>query len=331
MVSRIFNYTIHSELVMEFTRVFACSTSSEALKEWKSHIVEQAEQKGIAYKGPSPHPPEDVQGTTCFRTTFRFSATDRVREILDTDPPDEVYIRIGFDYDTFELDITEVLPEEELIERGVLDPDQESDSVSTSEAGDVGTGGVDQAVNTEGDEDGEAIEDGSEAVEHSESENGPLDSHATADKPDTAVTQTADLEKNQPVDTGEMLSSTADLDTLRQKAHESAVKNVPNEATTTSQEVPQYNRSSDVKAYVKARADGVCEGCGEPAPFTSKTGDPDLHAHHIYELSEGGSDTPDTVVALCPNCHYRVHHGKDGDEYNQELLNIVQEKEISDN
>lgn len=63
--------------------------------------------------------------------------------------------------------------------------------------------------------------------------------------------------------------------------------------------------------------------------YSIKTGEPYLHAHHIHELSDGGSDTPDTVVGLCPNCHYRVHHGEDGDEYNQELLEIIQEKENS--
>lgn len=93
---------------------------------------------------------------------------------------------------------------------------------------------------------------------------------------------------------------------------------------------PIYHRSKAVKQYVKTRADGGCEGCGESAPFTSKTGEPYIHSHHIHELSDDGSDTPDTVVALCPNCHCRVHHGADGDEYNQKLLEVVQEKENSD-
>jgi len=118
-----------------------------------------------------------------------------------------------------------------------------------------------------------------------------------------------------------------DIDDLREKAKDGAVEEIPNDVSTTTSEKPQYNRSPEVKEYVKARAEGFCEGCGEPAPFTSNTGEPYLHAHHIHELSEGGSDTPDTVIALCPNCHYRVHHGEDGDDYNQELLEIVQDKE----
>jgi len=118
-----------------------------------------------------------------------------------------------------------------------------------------------------------------------------------------------------------------DMQTLRKEAEEDAVDEVEQTTTATTSTKSQYNRSRKVKEYVKARADGNCEGCGEPAPFTSTTGEPYLHAHHVHELSDGGSDTPDTVIALCPNCHYRVHHGEDGDEYNQELLEIVREKE----
>lgn len=115
----------------------------------------------------------------------------------------------------------------------------------------------------------------------------------------------------------------SDLVNLRNDAEESAVEEVPEGTTVSDNGTAEYTRSQAIRKYVMARADGSCEGCGEPAPFTSKTGNPYLHAHHIHELSNGGSDTPDTVIALCPNCHYRVHHGDDGDEYNQELLEIV--------
>lgn len=122
------------------------------------------------------------------------------------------------------------------------------------------------------------------------------------------------------------LSSQPDISELRKRAKTSAVEEVPEEVSTTNKTQP-YNRSKAVKEYVKARASGNCEGCETPAPFTSKTGEPYLHAHHVHELSDGGSDTPDTVIALCPNCHYRVHHGEDGEEYNQQLLEKVQNLE----
>ena len=127
---------------------------------------------------------------------------------------------------------------------------------------------------------------------------------------------------------GNQQSNENKLNQLRKKAQESANKNV-SKAATTSTPQPQYSRSSAIREYVMARADGRCEGCGEPSPFTSKTGEPYLHAHHIHELSDGGSDTPDTVIGLCPNCHYRIHHGQDGDEYNQMLLRKV--KNIEEN
>lgn len=113
---------------------------------------------------------------------------------------------------------------------------------------------------------------------------------------------------------------TVDFEVLRERAEKNAVQEVPEETTTVTHVTSQYNRSNEIREYVKARSDGVCEGCEEPAPFTSKTGEPYLHAHHVHELSGGGSDTPDTVIALCPNCHYRVHHGEDGEEFNQDLI-----------
>ena len=115
-------------------------------------------------------------------------------------------------------------------------------------------------------------------------------------------------------------SESQNVDELREKAEKDAVEQVPQVATTTTYQTDQYTRSTKIKEYAKARADGICEGCGERAPFTSRTGDPYLHAHHVHELSDGGSDTPESVIALCPNCHYRVHHGEDGEDYNEELI-----------
>jgi predicted HNH restriction endonuclease len=117
-----------------------------------------------------------------------------------------------------------------------------------------------------------------------------------------------------------------ELDELRKKAEKEAKENIKRGNANSGDRV-RYSRSQKVKEYVLRRADGKCEGCNEPAPFKSKTGDPYLHAHHVYELSEGGSDSPETVIALCPNCHYRVHHGKDGDEYNRYLINKLEQIE----
>lgn len=81
-----------------------------------------------------------------------------------------------------------------------------------------------------------------------------------------------------------------------------------------------YQRSRDVRNYVLMRSAGDCEGCNSPAPFVRKNGSPYLEPHHIRRVSDGGPDDPAFVIALCPNCHRRVHAGKDGAIYNDTLL-----------
>ncbi|MHB2155765.1 HNH endonuclease [Calditrichota bacterium GD2] len=72
----------------------------------------------------------------------------------------------------------------------------------------------------------------------------------------------------------------------------------------------QYIRDPYIAEYVKRKANGICQDCNEPAPFINKkTGEPYLEIHHIIPLSEGGSDTIDNVIALCPNCHRKRHYG----------------------
>lgn len=68
-----------------------------------------------------------------------------------------------------------------------------------------------------------------------------------------------------------------------------------------------FIRSSEVVKKTKIRADGICQLCKLPAPFTDKKGNPYLEAHHIIWLSRGGEDSTNNTVALCPNCHTRMH------------------------
>ena len=68
-----------------------------------------------------------------------------------------------------------------------------------------------------------------------------------------------------------------------------------------------YERNAYVSEYAKRRADGKCQLCYDEAPFTTKKGEPYLETHHIIFLSKGGTDTRDNVVALCPNCHRKMH------------------------
>lgn len=72
-----------------------------------------------------------------------------------------------------------------------------------------------------------------------------------------------------------------------------------------------YERDPVVAEYAKRRAKGKCQLCGKDAPFKDKNGEPYLESHHIIWLSDGGEDTVENTVALCPNCHRRMHVVKD--------------------
>lgn len=88
-----------------------------------------------------------------------------------------------------------------------------------------------------------------------------------------------------------------------------------------------YQRSRDVRNYVLARANGECEGCASPAPFVRSDGTPYLEPHHLRRVSDGGPDHPEHVIALCPNCHRRVHAGMDGADFNAQLTEKLREIE----
>jgi 5-methylcytosine-specific restriction enzyme A len=85
--------------------------------------------------------------------------------------------------------------------------------------------------------------------------------------------------------------------------------------------------SKAIKAYALARAQGVCEGCGQDAPFITAAGVPFLEVHHIGRLSDGGPDYPERVAAVCPNCHRRAHHSVDQALFNSQLQARVRQRE----
>jgi 5-methylcytosine-specific restriction protein A len=60
------------------------------------------------------------------------------------------------------------------------------------------------------------------------------------------------------------------------------------------------------------------------APFEGKKRRPYLEPHHIDRIADGGPDHPAHGMALCPNCHRRVHHGIDGAEYNKTLASKME-------
>lgn len=68
-----------------------------------------------------------------------------------------------------------------------------------------------------------------------------------------------------------------------------------------------YIRDRYISEYARRRAKGICQLCEEPAPFNDKNGEPFLEVHHVIPLAEGGNDSLENTVAICPNCHRKMH------------------------
>ena len=99
------------------------------------------------------------------------------------------------------------------------------------------------------------------------------------------------------------------LEQLRRAAMKNVSQPVPSKVQTT-----YYQRNAEISVFVKRRANGYCQLCGEHAPFMKDNGEPYLECHHIVRLADGGMDSPDNCVALCPNCHRKMHFVDDPED-----------------
>jgi len=68
-----------------------------------------------------------------------------------------------------------------------------------------------------------------------------------------------------------------------------------------------FERNPFIAEFIKREAKGICHLCNGPSPFNDKSGNPYLESHHVIWLSKGGEDIVGNVVALCPNCHKKIH------------------------
>ena len=60
-----------------------------------------------------------------------------------------------------------------------------------------------------------------------------------------------------------------------------------------------YLQTSPTPKLNLTAATGTCAACGLNYPL--------LDIHHIQPRAEGGSDDPDNLIDLCPNCHRLMH------------------------
>lgn len=103
--------------------------------------------------------------------------------------------------------------------------------------------------------------------------------------------------------TDEELAEEMPLRELERTAARRSSRTVEQKEVTTK----KYSRDPYVSELAKRLANGKCELCGQPAPFKDAKGKPYLETHHVVWLSQGGSDSVDNTVVLCPNCHRKMH------------------------
>lgn len=117
---------------------------------------------------------------------------------------------------------------------------------------------------------------------------------------------------NKYIKEKERIAEKLKIDELKERAEQNESEKVSSRSITSN----VFIRDAFVAEYAKRRANGVCQLCGQKAPFYNKEGIPYLESHHIEWLSKGGSDTIENTVALCPNCHKKMH-----------ILNLPADKE----
>lgn len=131
------------------------------------------------------------------------------------------------------------------------------------------------------------------------------------------LVQTAEEAVEGVVATGGSAATTLPLQELRLRAL--AASSATQGAKATEARLLLKKRSQAVKQYVLARANGICELTGQPAPFKTPSGQPYLEVHHTRRLSDDGPDDPRWVAAITPTAHREIHYGANGEALNRHL------------
>jgi len=88
---------------------------------------------------------------------------------------------------------------------------------------------------------------------------------------------------------------------------EERAKNAKKKPVVRTAQVSAYVRDASVAEYAKRRANGMCDLCDEKGPFQNRRNETYLECHHVEWLAQGGQDIIENTVALCPNCHRKMH------------------------
>lgn len=113
--------------------------------------------------------------------------------------------------------------------------------------------------------------------------------------------------------------SQIDIELLKEK-----VININTTPSQIEQTIKTYPRNNILRTYVKERSGYSCEmpDCTYVG-FDKNDGKKYVEIHHINPLSQGGEDSINNTVALCPNCHRKIHYAKNKEELKQLLQNYL--------
>ena len=110
------------------------------------------------------------------------------------------------------------------------------------------------------------------------------------------------------------------------------IKNLPEpEGVVTPLRVPSTTpnetiaRDPKVKAWIIQNAKRCCEYCKELA-FIQENERIYLEVHHLRPLAEGGSDRISNTVAVCANCHRKLHYAKNKVPMRMELIKLFPDR-----
>jgi 5-methylcytosine-specific restriction protein A len=86
--------------------------------------------------------------------------------------------------------------------------------------------------------------------------------------------------------------------------------------------VERHLRSGAAREAVILRSAGQCENpsCLGHSRELTDAGAPILEVDHVRDLGRGGEDTPENMIALCPNCHALKTRGSNRSNLRKELL-----------
>ncbi|MDX2707568.1 HNH endonuclease signature motif containing protein [Streptomyces sp. PA03-6a] len=87
-------------------------------------------------------------------------------------------------------------------------------------------------------------------------------------------------------------------------------------------------RSAAARLAVRLRCEGCCEnpGCGGQPTDVTDRGLPILDVDHIDDIAAGGRDHPESMIALCPNCHAMKTRGRGREELRALLAAVALER-----